>query len=389
MSSIFEDMLANAQKNIGCINCGCDLPQDAKFCNQCGSKQVKNCSNCSEEIDVNDLFCVHCGEKIKTANAAIIKTNAEDSNLNNFECRELVYTIFEYKIANFASLSLSKLKEIWEEALNNESIAVPLYEGSELESYEFEFIDNDLYAEPDLIYIVPHYFYNSSSYSITNPIDINWKMKAIDIIDGLIPGRPLEFATNGNEQAFFESTESSDGGDYVVSVFLGDTLIGEYDLYELDNSVMEKILSLAGDSDASGAKENLEMDITNILKKYGPLIDDSKLYYDDKIPSKKLNNAIGSYVIDWAENEKALALFDDTIFGSAKDGFLLSTEAIYCKNLSEKQWKLTFNEIENVMVDDDKDEIVLNDYFRIKITPMNKKQSIAIMVKIINEIKGF
>jgi len=103
MSSIFEDMLANAQKNIGCINCGCDLPQDAKFCNQCGSKQVKNCSSCSEEIDVNDLFCVHCGEKIKTANAAIIKTNAEDSNLNNFECRELVYTIFEYKIANFAS----------------------------------------------------------------------------------------------------------------------------------------------------------------------------------------------------------------------------------------------------------------------------------------------
>lgn len=51
-------------------------------------------------------------------------------------------------------------------------------------------------------------------------------MKSIDIIDGLIPGSPLEFATKDNEQTFFESVDSSDGSDYVVSVFLGDTLIG-------------------------------------------------------------------------------------------------------------------------------------------------------------------
>jgi len=49
------------------------------------------------------------------------------------------------------------------------------------------------------------------------------------------------------------------------------------------------------------------------------------------IPSKKVNNAISTYATE-VQPKDVLLLYDDTVFGSAKDGFLLTADAVYWRN---------------------------------------------------------
>ena len=55
----------------------------------------------------------------------------------------------------------------------------------------------------------------------------------------------------------------------------------------------------------------------------------------EMIPPDKLNNAINSYAPIQSGEETVIFLYDDTMFGSAKDGFLLTTKRLYQKNMSE------------------------------------------------------
>lgn len=56
-----------------------------------------------------------------------------------------------------------------------------------------------------------------------------------------------------------------------------------------------------------------------------------KTLFVGKIPPKKLNNAIKSFAKEVAP-EDVLLLYDDTFFGSAKNGLLLTAEAVYWCN---------------------------------------------------------
>ena len=54
------------------------------------------------------------------------------------------------------------------------------------------------------------------------------------------------------------------------------------------------------------------------------------------ISPKKFKNAIKSYAFGFnLQVETAIALFDDTVFGSAKNGFLLTTTMLYFRNITE------------------------------------------------------
>lgn len=59
-----------------------------------------------------------------------------------------------------------------------------------------------------------------------------------------------------------------------------------------------------------------------------------KLYADPFIPADKAKNAIGSYAPHIRYNDIVL-LYDDTFFGSAKDGMILTMEGIYWRNAGE------------------------------------------------------
>ena len=67
------------------------------------------------------------------------------------------------------------------------------------------------------------------------------------------------------------------------------------------------------------------------------------IYVVPDIPEKKLNNALKSYG-DNVSYESVLALYDDTLFGSASDGFLFSGE----KMLHNKYGTFLYSDIESV-----------------------------------------
>ena len=73
----------------------------------------------------------------------------------------------------------------------------------------------------------------------------------------------------------------------------------------------------------------------------------SRLFMFGHIPPKRLNNAIKSYASAIDSDEAVIFLFDDTFFGSGKDGFILTTKRIYFKDFMEKS-----NSVDIVKIND-------------------------------------
>lgn len=73
----------------------------------------------------------------------------------------------------------------------------------------------------------------------------------------------------------------------------------------------------------------------------------SNVFVAPEIPKKKLNNAAESMKLVDSINA-IIAIYDNTLFGSAKDGFALTGEKIVIKNAFEAPFSLSFTEIEEV-----------------------------------------
>jgi len=70
----------------------------------------------------------------------------------------------------------------------------------------------------------------------------------------------------------------------------------------------------------------------------------------EQIPPDKLQNARSSYAPTIAADEVIIFLFDDTVFGSANEGFLLTTKNLYRKNLAEAMGSLRVEQIDRITV---------------------------------------
>ena len=69
------------------------------------------------------------------------------------------------------------------------------------------------------------------------------------------------------------------------------------------------------------------------------------------IPKKKLNNAIKSYCEDGGvEYETPLVLLDDTVFGSAKNGFLLTEESFNLRDEDDKVLNISLRDIKSLNI---------------------------------------
>ena len=72
-----------------------------------------------------------------------------------------------------------------------------------------------------------------------------------------------------------------------------------------------------------------------------------KVYARPNIPSKKLEAAIASYA-PGVSPEDVIVLLDDTVFGGAKEGLLVTSDALYCKQKFESPRQLPFKAITQV-----------------------------------------
>ena len=87
--------------------------------------------------------------------------------------------------------------------------------------------------------------------------------------------------------------------------------------------------------------------IEEIINRYKTRIYDDYVFFAPNIPERKLRNAIEDYARA-GSGERHLALIDNSFFGSAKDGVLLTRERIYSNEWSDVTFALELNAIESV-----------------------------------------
>lgn len=75
-------------------------------------------------------------------------------------------------------------------------------------------------------------------------------------------------------------------------------------------------------------KKTMNSRFDSLLKKYRSLINDGAIYFAPYIPEKKLQNVFSTYAPE-AQQEEVLLLLDNTLFGNAKEGGLLTEQAFY------------------------------------------------------------
>jgi len=93
---------------------------------------------------------------------------------------------------------------------------------------------------------------------------------------------------------------------------------------------------------------DIEKDILATFKKEAEYCGKEFSLFKD-IPDKKLKNATSSYASTLTHDETAVMLYDPTIFGSAKEGFLLTTRRLFCKSRSNNSGYTELCDIKNII----------------------------------------
>jgi TIR domain-containing protein len=104
------------------------------------------------------------------------------------------------------------------------------------------------------------------------------------------------------------------------------------------------------------------------------------------VPSKKLKNAIATYASQ-VSPEDVLLLYDNTTFGSAKDGLLLTSDAVYWRNNDGERDQLHYAEIRKVDVlkYSLSDAIVVNQK-EIQVAPSPDEKLVKSLAKVIRHL---
>lgn len=146
---------------------------------------------------------------------------------------------------------------------------------------------------------------------------------------------------------------------------------------ELNNKFNEnKKVELAGNKYYETLKNTSGDNNQLIRAAYEYLQDNGKkiVYFEDSNNgSKKINNAINSYA-NISNNEKIVLCFDNTMFGSAKDGFILTDRGIYNKQPFAEKWFVEYADIRNIEIL--KDTITINSQLNMSITMATNRDDI-------------
>jgi hypothetical protein len=91
----------------------------------------------------------------------------------------------------------------------------------------------------------------------------------------------------------------------------------------------------------------MNQDVITAFKRLSTQVKDKAVFFSPDIPQKKLKNAIAAYANSVSEKD-VLVLIDNTAFGGAKDGVLITEDAIYAHNMAEKPRSIRLNEIKRI-----------------------------------------
>ncbi len=114
----------------------------------------------------------------------------------------------------------------------------------------------------------------------------------------------------------------------------------------------ELVIEVPEKSEVSGAlsvpKHNYA-DMVAFVNKFPSVINKTVTGSADSKFSKKIKSAVKAYASTVRE-EEVFALFDDTLFGSGKEGFIMTTKGIYVKTSFTNAFNCTYSDINSIKV---------------------------------------
>jgi len=110
-----------------------------------------------------------------------------------------------------------------------------------------------------------------------------------------------------------------------------------------------------------------------IIKEHAAQITSEKFYHLAKLPAKKLSNIRSSYLQGLSTGEEIVYVYDDTLFGSAKDGTTFTTQGIYSHETGENGWHVPYSQLNTIV--QNKKNILLNGTRTIKIIMAEQYES--------------
>jgi len=94
-----------------------------------------------------------------------------------------------------------------------------------------------------------------------------------------------------------------------------------------------------------------EQQADQVYKLCGREVGISSLYVLEQIPPAKLKKASRSYALPMGQSEVPVLLYDDTVFGSAKEGFMLTNRRLCGKNIVEKGFFTDISDISGMSIE--------------------------------------
>ena len=113
-------------------------------------------------------------------------------------------------------------------------------------------------------------------------------------------------------------------------------------------------------------------------------LEDDKIYVAPNIPSKKLQGAINSYAKN-VKAEEIICLIDDTTFGSAKSGMVITSDCLYAKEDFESAVKVKLDIVDNFSIENGilETKLFVNGKKFVSLTIPSRK-SMQLVVKYLN-----
>lgn len=128
----------------------------------------------------------------------------------------------------------------------------------------------------------------------------------------------------------------------------------------LDKTVMYRIAQMLREIAATHErKTRAPMTVVEIVNAHASIVNGGKIYFAPHIPRRKLQNAIQTYA-PAVHADEALALLDTTIFGSSKEGGLLTKDAFYVRDMGEDPRSIALKKVEAVEYEEKPGVLLVN-----------------------------
>ena len=358
-----------------CSECNSELKPGNKFCTNCGAKiavqpaAAAQCPNCGNNLKTGAKFCAKCGNAVSTASApapapAPAPTAEEETAKKRFLIR-VTGRGGEYAAVKATPDEIGALVNAYQndyldfvdmvDASSNESHHTT---GVFAEDYELTVTDLETDEEVDLSEWDDDYHCREALIGLD---DEEFCVCCFDVQEGTF----FEFEVEDDEfnvdklrtkqietrfgdiiVAFEYSDEPTDNFDFDAEGYETSSEETQFAIFDAEDQEVPIEAWLEDDSVEEEveeeAEEEAEEDVAdesglNIAAMLDILmtIHDSKVFYGRNLDSKKVNNALGEYVSDKIEPEDVLVQVDDTVFGNAKDGCIITLNKIYVKDVND------------------------------------------------------